>query len=196
MTVPQLVIFDCDGVLVDSERLAVRVDQQVLAAMGWELTIAEVIDRFVGRNHAHMTAELSRHLGRQLNGDWDAPYAHLYQATFEAELLPVEGVIDMLDRLQLPVCVASNGSHARMRSALSLTGLLHRFEDRLFSGDDVPHPKPAPDLFLHAAAHFGAATSRCVVVEDSPTGIAAGAAAGMRVIAYSGGRMHPANALT
>ena len=182
-----LVVFDCDGVLVDSERLAVRIDVEVLGAMGWTLDEAEVIERFVGRSSEHMTRELSTYLGRALPDDWDTDFTHLYRTTFEAELEPVPGIVAALDRITLPTCVASSSSHENLRFTLGHTGLLPRFDGRIFSATEVQLGKPAPDLFLHAARRMGADPARCAVVEDSAPGVEAALAAGMDAYAYAGG---------
>ena len=119
MTGPfELVIFDCDGVLVDSERLAVRIDALVLAKMGWSLTEEEIVERFVGRSDSHMREELGKHLERELPEDWDAEFNDLYRDAFLRELEPVEGIVEALDRIAIPTCVASSGSHAKMRMTL------------------------------------------------------------------------------
>ena len=107
-------------------------------------------------------------------------------AAFKRELQPVPGIVAALDAIALPTCVASSSAHPRIRTALRATGLLKRFEGRIFSSTDVEHGKPAPDLFLHAAAAMGAEPERCVVVEDAPTGVQAGLAAGMTVLGYAG----------
>ena len=182
-----LVLFDCDGVLVDSERLAVRVDVQVLASLGWHLTEAEVVERFVGKSDAHMKREVEAHLGRGLPDGWDHAFRDAYLDAFRRELRPVEGVVEALDRIAVTACVASSGSHEKMRFTLGLTGLLDRFAGRIFSATEVANGKPAPDLFLHAAARMGADPSRCAVVEDSRFGVAAARAAGMASFGYAGG---------
>ena len=189
-----LVVFDCDGVLVDSERLALRVDQQVLADLGWVIEPDEVVERFLGCTEADFTAAVEQHLGRALGPGWGAPYEAWYERAFAEELVAVDGIEEALDALSLPVCVASNSGHARLRSSLGQTGLLPRFEGRLFSSEDVARGKPAPDLYLHAAATLGVPPGRCVVVEDSPTGATAALAAGMRVLGYAGG-LTPAHRL-
>lgn len=183
----RLVIFDCDGVLVDSERLAVKVDVAVLAKLGWSLSEQEVVDRFVGVSDAHFRQEIETHLGRKLPPEWEAEMQALYRQAYEKDLVPVEGVIEALDRITLPSCVASSGSHEKIRFTLGLTGLYKRFEGRIFSATDVGRGKPAPDLFLLAADRMGAAPPECVVVEDSAKGVAAARAAGMNVLAYAGG---------
>jgi HAD superfamily hydrolase (TIGR01509 family) len=186
----RLVIFDCDGVLVDSERVAIRVDAHVLAQLGWPLSEAEIVERFVGRTEGYMVSEIERHLGHPLAPDWEVEYRQLYQDAFTAELRPVDGVVEALlalERIHLPTCVASSGGHAKVEHSLRLCGLYERFAGRIFSADDVAHGKPAPDLFLHAARVMGASPADTVVVEDSPAGIDAALAAGMRVIGYGGG---------
>ncbi len=183
----ELVIFDCDGVLVDSERLAVRIDALVLARMGWPLSESEIIERFVGRSDAYMREEVGKHIGRELAEDWDAEFSGLYRETFENELRPVDGIVDALDELSLPTCVASSGSHRKMRFTLGLTGLWDRFDGLIFSGDEVENGKPAPDLFLHAADRMGVALAACAVIEDSRFGVAAARAAGMRAFGFAGG---------
>ena len=191
-----LVIFDCDGVLVDSERLSVRLDVELLARLGWPLTEAEIIERFVGRTDAAMRAEIEAHLGRDIGAEWDA-FGARYLELFGAELQPVDGIAAAVDSIQaagLTTCVASSGGHAKIRRNLALTGLRDRFAERIFSGDDVVHGKPAPDLFLHAAEAMGVQPNRCAVVEDSRHGVAAARAAGMRVFGYAGG-VTPAAAL-
>jgi HAD superfamily hydrolase (TIGR01509 family) len=183
----RLVIFDCDGVLVDSERLAVKIDVQVLASLGWPMTEAEVVERFVGKSDAHMKREIELHLGRALPGDWDTGFRDVYLETFRRELKPVDGVALALDAIAVPTCVASSGTREKMEFTLGLTGLLGRFAGRLFSATEVANGKPAPDLFLHAAARMGADPRECAVVEDSRFGVAAARAAGMRAFGYAGG---------
>lgn len=182
-----LVIFDCDGVLVDSEKLSVEIDQRVLADLGWQLTHEEIVHRFVGRSEAHFRAGIEEHLGLGLPDDWETPYRHWYLDAFERDLTAVAGVADALDAIDRGTCVASSGSHDKIRRNLGLTGLLPRFEGRIFSADDVRDGKPAPDLFLHAADQMGVDPARCIVVEDSRFGVQAARAAGMRVLGYSGG---------
>lgn len=184
-----LVIFDCDGVLVDTEPIAARVGAQVLTGLGWELEPQEVMDRFLGCSDEHFRAEVEERLGDRLPPDWEARFGPLTDAAFATELTAVPGVVDVLDALddhRTPTCVASNGSHAKMRRTLGLTGLAHRFEGRRFSATDVAQGKPAPDLYLHAAATMGVGPAECVVVEDSPRGAQAALAAGMRCLAFAG----------
>lgn len=187
MSPPELVIFDCDGVLVDSERIAIRVDAVVLADLGWPLSEAEIIERFVGRSDEHFVREIEAYLGHPLPGNWAHAYQHLYTEAFERELRAVDGVVDALDRITTATCVASSGSHEKIRRSLRLTNLYERFEGRIFSASDVANGKPAPDLFLHAAARLGVPPARSVVVEDSRYGVEAARAAGMAAFGYAGG---------
>ena len=190
----ELVIFDCDGVLVDSERIAVRVEAEFLAELGWPLSQAEIVERFMGRTTEYMDEAIEAQLGSRLPGDWSDQFQRRYREAFAAELVPVDGVLDALDQIAVPTCVASSGSHDKLRFTLGHTGLYERFEGRIFSGYEVANGKPAPDLFLHAAARMGAGPARCAVVEDSLYGVLAARAAGMRVFGYAGG-LTPADRL-
>ncbi len=183
-----LVIFDCDGVLVDSERLAVRVEAEILCGLGWPLTEADIVERFVGRSASYMHGQIERQLGRSV--DWEAEFETRYQEVFGRELVPVPGVVEALAVIEetgTATCVASSGSQERMRFTLGLTGLFERFEGRIFSADEVARGKPAPDIFLHAAEKMGVPPGRCAVIEDSVSGVSAGVAAGMAVFAFAGG---------
>jgi HAD superfamily hydrolase (TIGR01509 family) len=180
-----LVIFDCDGVLVDSERLAVRTETRILNEIGWPLSESEVIDLFVGRTSQAMQEQVERHLGRDI--DWTQEFEAPTREVFKRELTPVEGIVEILDALDVPSCVASSGTHERIVYTLSLTGLFERFEGRIFSAEDVDVGKPAPDLFLYAAHEMGVAGSRCVVIEDSVAGVRAAHRANMMVLGFAGG---------
>jgi HAD superfamily hydrolase (TIGR01509 family) len=183
----ELVIFDCDGVLVDSERIAVKVDVQVFATLGLSLTEEEVIERFVGRSDEYIVSRLEAELGRPLASNWEEKFTPLYREAFAAELKPVDGVVEALGQIAIPTCVASSGTHEKMRWTLGLTGLYDRFAGRIFSVTEVAEGKPAPDLFLHAASAMGVEPARCAVVEDSGWGVEAARAAGMRAFGYAGG---------
>lgn len=187
MGVPDLVILDCDGVLVDSERVVVDVDVRFLGELGWPITSDEVVERFVGVTPEQFVAEVEQRLGTDLPEGWYDELIRRQRAALRAGVTPVSGVLEALDRLAAPVCVASNGGHEKLRLTLEATSLAERFAGRVFSAEDVARGKPAPDLFLHAAERMGAAPQRCVVVEDSPAGVRAGLAAGMRVLAFAGG---------
>ncbi len=182
-----LIIFDCDGVLVDSETVATKVDQRVLADLGWHLTTEEIVDRFVGGTDEGFKRQIERQLGLSLPIGWDHRYQTWYDDAFAAELTPVVGVIDAIAQIGIPRCLASNGSHERIQRSLTLTGMAELFEGVTFSAEDVGSSKPSPQLFLHAARVMGVKPSGCIVVEDSRFGVQAARAAGMRVLGYSGG---------
>jgi HAD superfamily hydrolase (TIGR01509 family) len=186
----ELVIFDCDGVLVDSERIAVRVDTELLAELGWPLSEQEVIERFMGRTTEDMLRAIEAQIDN-LEPGWDVEFDRRYMEALEAELEPVDGVVEALDAIAAPTCVASSGTHEKLRFTLGHTGLYERFAGRIFSAEDVARGKPAPDLFLHAARTLGADPAACAVVEDSRYGVQAARAAGMRVLAYGGGLTPP-----
>ncbi|WP_406345997.1 HAD family hydrolase [Streptomyces sp. NBC_00648] len=183
----ELVIFDCDGVLVDSERIAVRVQVALGAELGWPLTEDEVIDRFIGRSSASIGEQIATRLGDEAAVVWWERFERLHREAVDAGLLPVDGLPEALDTVTLPTCVASSGSHGKMRHTLGRTGLYERFEGRIYSATEVARGKPAPDLFLHAARQMGVDPAACVVVEDSRPGVEAARAAGMRAFGYAGG---------
>ena len=183
----ELIIFDCDGVLVDSERIAIRIESEGLTALGWTLSQEEVIERFVGRSAAYGHAEIVAKLGIAIAESWSAEFWRRYRAALETEAVAVEGVVEALDQIDTPACVASSSDHDHLRLVLSRTGLYSRFEGRIFSATEVQNGKPAPDLFLHAAASLGVPPSACAVIEDSLPGILAAQAAGMDAYAYLGG---------
>jgi len=167
------------------------VEAAVLAELGWPLSQAEVIERFMGRSQAFMVQAIVERLGDRLPGDWQDQLDRRYRAVFDAELAPVAGVVEALDRIATPTCVASGASHETLRHTLGLTGLYDRFQGRIFSASEVAEGKPAPDLFLHAAARMGAEPAACAVVEDSRYGVEAARAAGMRAFGYTGGLTPP-----
>jgi HAD superfamily hydrolase (TIGR01509 family) len=182
----ELVIFDCDGVLVDSEPIAVRVEAGILARLGMTMSEAEIVERFVGRSPSVMRGAIEAHLGHRLPHGWDEEFDHLYAAAYEAELEPVVGITEALDEIALPTCVASSSEPDSLHHKLELVGLHERFAGRIFSATEVRDGKPAPDLFLYAAERMGARPEGCVVVEDSRYGVEAARAAGMDVLAYAG----------
>jgi HAD superfamily hydrolase (TIGR01509 family) len=181
----ELVIFDCDGVLVDSERLANRVLAELLTEVGLPTTTEESIAAYMGLSTASWTALAAENLGAPLPDDFlDRYHAGVY-AAFDRELDAVPGVADVVRRLRWPTCVASSGEHERMRRTLGRTGLHDHFEGRIYSATEVQRGKPHPDLFLHAADRMGADPGRCVVVEDSPFGVKGAVAAGMTALGYA-----------
>jgi HAD superfamily hydrolase (TIGR01509 family) len=188
MSQPEMVIFDCDGVLVDSERLIQEVDLELIAGLGWPITREEILAEHLGRSEAAVIANIERRLGHAVPAAFHQQKTAAYDAILRERLVAVAGVAEAITVLSeggMRMCVASSGRHARIRLSLGLTGLQTWFaEEHIFSAEDVPRGKPAPDLFLHAAACLAAPPQLCVVVEDSPAGVEAAKAAGMRVIGY------------
>jgi HAD superfamily hydrolase (TIGR01509 family) len=185
-----LIIFDCDGILVDSEPIALRVNAAMLAELGWHLSDDEIVERFVGRSMDSNVATVEAHLGRPVPVDWVERFRRRINVAHEAELGAIAGITEALDEIagyDVAICVASSGHPERIRHSLRLCGLEDHFGDRIFSASQVEHGKPAPDLFLYAAAALGVPPSRAVVVEDSQYGVEAARAAGMHAYAYAGG---------
>ena len=186
MPPPSLVVFDCDGVLVDSEPLSMRVLLEAIASRGLELEPAIGYDRFLGRSLASICQDLEQAFGVTLDATALSEIRQRLYATFEAELQPIPGIAATLERLETPFCVASSSQPERVELSLRVTGLWPHFQGKLFSATMVAHGKPAPDLFQHAARTMGHVPSATVVVEDSPVGLQAAKAAGMRSIAFTG----------
>lgn len=182
-----LLIFDCDGVLVDSEPVSIAVLIEMVAHQGVQISEKEAYERFLGRSIASMTKTLWEEYGIETDIDFLEHMRRILFERFRAELKAINGIAETLDRLSVARCVASSSQPERIRYSLGLTGLLERFEPNIFSATMVKNGKPAPDLFLHAAHEMGAAPENCIVIEDSPAGIIAAKAAGMRVFAFTGG---------
>ncbi|WP_308295777.1 HAD family hydrolase [Streptomyces spororaveus] len=187
----ELVIFDCDGVLVDTERIALRIQLALGAELGWPLTPEDAVDRFIGRSKESICEQIAQRLGPQTAALWWQELLRRHREAVDTGLEAVDGLPGALEEITLPVCVASSGSHDKMRHTLGVTGLYERFAGRIFSAAEVARGKPAPDLFLHAARQMGADPAACVVVEDSLPGVLAARAAGMRALAYAGGLTPP-----
>jgi HAD superfamily hydrolase (TIGR01509 family) len=194
MAQPELVIFDCDGVLIDSEAIACRTDAACLAEIGIAMSAEEIMDRYVGISAAAMFADIELRHGRRLPADFIETVRSRVAAAFDTDLLPMAGVEAALRALPFARCVASSSAPARLQHSLSLTGLLRYFDPHIFSATQVARGKPAPDLFLFAAATMRAAPEMCVVVEDSEPGVQAAVAAGMQVIGFTGGHCRPGHA--
>ncbi|MGB8314026.1 MAG: HAD-IA family hydrolase [Aestuariivirga sp.] len=180
------IIFDCDGVLIDSEKLSMDVDISLLALHGIHLTEAEMHHRFVGTTFEAMVAELAKEYGRPLPPDLSIRKDSRMLDLYRSELKPVPGVIAMLKKLALPRSIGTNGPRHRALEALRVTGLAAFFGDRLTTYEDVQNGKPAPDIYQLAARRAGFAPDRCLVVEDSITGATAALAAGCKVIGFTG----------
>ncbi len=181
------VIFDCDGVLIDSELLANQVEVEALSAIGATFTSEAYMARFMGLSDAASRALLADEFGlAPPELFWERVRAHCY-CLFARELRAMPGIEPLLSALRLPACVASSSSPERLYFTLGLTDLLRFFPDRVFSSRQVLRGKPHPDLFQYATTQLGVAPGECVVVEDSPLGVQAAHAAGIRVIGFAGG---------
>ena len=181
-----LILFDCDGVLIDSEVLAAGVHAELLSALGLAITQAEVITRFTGLTDEELRARVAAQLGRPL------PEDYRQRSTLEVDrrlesVKPIDGVYALLERFPGPRCVCSNSSTRRLKISLTAVGLWEPLQPHIFSAPEVGRSKPAPDVFLHAARTLGVSPQDCVVVEDSTHGIHGAVAAGMRVIGFTGG---------
>ncbi|MBL9011378.1 MAG: HAD-IA family hydrolase [Alphaproteobacteria bacterium] len=193
-----LVIFDCDGVLVDSEAIANATLAAALSEWGLAITGAEARARWIGRSMKSVGIELRAELGDRLPDGWleevEARDFALFRERLEA-VPHVRGAVEAVQAAGLATCVASSGSHAKMEVTLGVTGLRPLFEGRVFSAREVARGKPHPDLFLYAAARMGVPAERAVVIEDSPAGVAGAVAAGMRVLGYAGDALTEREAL-
>jgi len=183
----ELVIFDCDGVLVDSKPIINRAHAETLTACGFEISEEELLARFCGMSDAAMLGTIEREWGRALPSWYAAQVGAIIDHEFRHSLVAVSGIAKALDSLLSPICVASSSTPEQIRNKLEITGLLARFGENLFSATMVARGKPAPDLFLRAAARFGAEPRRCLVIEDSLAGIDAARSAGMTAIGFCGG---------
>jgi len=182
-----LVIFDCDGVLVDSEVISCAAHAETLTRHGYPITPDQVLKRFLGVSDREARLIIEAELGRGLPGDFEA---HVRQATLQSyadDLRAVPHIDEAIAAIDLPKCVASSGTPEKIRHGLSCAGLYDLLAPNIFSASQVERGKPAPDLFLFAAAQMQAAPARCLVIEDSLAGIAAAVAAGMTVLGFHGG---------
>jgi HAD superfamily hydrolase (TIGR01509 family) len=182
-----LIIFDCDGVLIDSEWLANQIEVEELNRLGYEISLEEYIDIALGTTNE----EVEKHLlndGFQLPDTFWQDVQISQESAFKERLTPISGITEVLQNLSIPCCVASSSEAHRLKLTLSITGLLPLLEGRIFGRECVIKGKPEPDIFLYAATKMGAAPSKCLVIEDSIHGIHAAQAACMEVWAFCGGR--------
>jgi HAD superfamily hydrolase (TIGR01509 family) len=179
-----LVIFDCDGVLVDSEMITNRVFAQMLNEVGIPMSLEEVFEQFVGRSMPQCLAIVTELLGRPVSDEFVEQFHRRAAAALQSELKAVPDIDTVLAAMRVPFCVASSGTHEKMQTTLGITGLLPQFQGKMYSVTQVAHSKPFPDVFLYAASQQGVIPSACAVIEDTPTGVTAGVAAGMTVFGY------------
>jgi HAD superfamily hydrolase (TIGR01509 family) len=182
-----LIIFDCDGVLVDSEVISCRVHADVLTRHGYPITAEEVHRRFLGRTARDAALEVERELGRPLAASYDLERRTTLLAALADTVEAIPYLHAALDAIDARICVASSAAHEKIFTTLSRTGLYDRFAPNIFSGTQVSHGKPAPDLFLFAARQMATLPGQCLVIEDSVPGVTAALAAGMTVLGFHGG---------
>jgi HAD superfamily hydrolase (TIGR01509 family) len=180
-----LIIFDCDGVLVDSERITNTVFAEMLNELGIPATLETMFDEFVGNSMARCVEMIEEKLEAKVPDNFDKIYRERCKGALEKSLIPVDGIQETILEIKIPMCVASSGDHEKMNMTLGITGLLPTFEGRLFSVTEVERGKPYPDVFLHAAKNMGFEPEKCAVIEDTEIGATAGIAAGMTVFGYS-----------
>lgn len=183
----ELVIFDCDGVLIDSEVISARMLIAELKGYGVDMDMTFVSRHFLGRSYPAVLKEVRERWGVALPERFEADYRARLLAAFEQDLRPMPGVKGVIGALGLPYCLATSSSPERLRRSLDITGLTPLFDGVSFTASEVTRGKPAPDLFLHAAARMGADPAGCLVIEDSLNGVRAGLAAGMEVWRFTGG---------
>ena len=185
--VTNLVIFDCDGVLVDSEVIGCRVEAEFLSNIGIPISADEIIERYVGISETAMFADIEARCGRKLPANFAEKLRERISAAFDAELAAMPGIEVALNGISSARCVASSSTPERLRRSLTLARLFQYFEPHIFSATQVALGKPAPDLFLFAATQMKASPETCTVIEDSEAGVRAAIAAGMRVLGFTGG---------
>lgn len=182
------ILFDCDGVLVDSETITNGVLHQMLQELGWQLSADECIARFVGKMLRDEADVIEEHTGFRIDGDWMTEFRRRRNAQLEASLQAIPGVVDAVERVaeiyQGRIACASGADRPKIELQLRKIGLFDAFEGRIFSGMEQPNSKPAPDVYLAAAASLGIDPAEAAVIEDSPTGVIAGAAAGSHVLGF------------
>jgi len=180
-----LVIFDCDGVLVESEGLACRIYVDLFAEYGYPLDYTETLHKFYGVTLANRLKVSAQELGWTPPGEFIPRFNERLLELSERELRTIPHIHELIESITVPMCVASNGSREEIVFRLKVAGLTKRFGNAIFSGTEVPHPKPAPDVYLAAAEAFQVHPSRCVVVEDSVLGVTAAVRAGMKVYGHA-----------
>jgi HAD superfamily hydrolase (TIGR01509 family) len=182
-----LIIFDCDGVLVDSEAISCRAHAETLTRHGYPITADQVLDRFLGVSDREARMTIEAELGRDLPGDFEAQMKQAALRRYAEDLRDIPYVGDAIAAITLPKCVASSGTPEKIRHGLECAGLHELFAPHIFSAVQVRNGKPAPDLFLFAAGQMAAEPERCLVIEDSVPGITGALAAGMTVLGFHGG---------
>lgn len=183
-----LVIFDCDGVLLETELLANQTEVNALKELGYDITLEDYIDLALGRHNHQVTILLKERLGVNLSEQYWKDVIHKQQQLFGEQLVSVEGIAEVLPRITIKKCIASSSSMKRLNYTLGITNILPFFENRIFSTELVSRGKPFPDIYLYSAERMNVFPKECVVIEDSLAGIEGALAAGMTVYAFGGGK--------
>ena len=182
-----LIIFDCDGVLIDSEILSNRAEVELLKSFGIEFELGDYMAQFVGKSTKDVLKTIEASHSVSLPAEFRRLAETQIFTAFKTELQPIPGIFELVDSINIAKCIASSSSLSRLDITLKITGLLDKFSPHIFSAEQVSRGKPAPDLFLFAANRMQASPDRCVVIEDSPYGVRAGVHAGMTVLGFTGG---------
>jgi HAD superfamily hydrolase (TIGR01509 family) len=175
------ILFDCDGTLVDSENITNRVIAKMAGELGINMTLQDAQSRFGGKTLDAVIYSMKELSGKDIPSDWLPRLVEKVSRAYETELKPMEGVKELLDNIEIPMCVASNGKPNHVKSSLILTGLIDYFNEQIFTASEVERPKPAPDLFLYAAKKMGFKPNDCIVIEDSIPGVTAAIKADIKV---------------
>ena len=179
------VIFDCDGVLVDSEMIGSRVLLSMSREHGLEISLEEWVKKFKGLSLSECFSQIEKAIKKKLPERFEQEYRRQSFEAFKKEIRPVEGVREFIESLNVPFCVASSGPQAKIRLNLTATGLIDLFENKIFSCYDIHSWKPEPDIYLHAASKMGFKVEECIVIEDSKPGVIAAKSGGFRVYGYA-----------
>ena len=181
------IIFDCDGVLVDTEKIGNGILLSMAAELGFEMNLEDAYRDFNGRNLKECFQEIEKGIGKKLPESFERDYRERSFAAFKTQVKPMEGIVAFLEKLKIPYCVASSGPVDKIRLNLEVAGLLDKFENKIYSAYEINSWKPDPGIFLHAAKEMGFDVADCIVVEDSKAGVMAGIRGGFTVYGFANG---------
>lgn len=179
------IIFDCDGVLVDSESISAKVFQEMAGELGFEMDFETAVEQFAGASMNDNIQFVARNIEGDVPIDFEKRFRERTYEAFKTDIKPVPGIREILNKVNVPICVASSGPVEKIRLNLTVTGLIDKFEGRIFSCYDIQSWKPEPDIYIHAAKKMGFSPNECIVIEDSSSGIRAGVSGGFRVFALA-----------
>lgn len=179
------IIFDCDGVLVDSESISAKVFQEMAAELGFEMDFKTAVEQFAGASMNDNIQFVAENIEGAVPLDFEKEFRKRTYEAFKTEIKPIPGIHELLEKVKVPICVASSGPVPKIRLNLTVTGLIDKFEGKIFSCYDIQSWKPEPQIYLHAANEMGFTPGECVIIEDSTSGIKAGVAGGFKVFALA-----------